>query len=92
MEEYINDSNTYFGLLNEQTKNFNCDLSITRLQFPSELIDGIHKFYTDNIHALMRLLKPREISIIYTNTIIELKNSIRYAINEKKKNIVTTPA
>lgn len=86
LNEYIEDSDVLFDKLNEQTKNYNFDVGITELKFPEELIDELYVFYTDRINSLLMLVPPRQVSIIYTNVVNEIKNSIRYAINSKKKN------
>ena len=86
LNEYIEDSDVLFDKLNEQTKNYNFDVGITELKFPEELIDELYVFYTDRINPLLTLVPPRQVSIIYTNVVNEIKNSIRYAINSKKKN------
>ncbi len=86
LNEYIEDSDVLFDKLNEQTKNYNFDVGITELKFPEELIDELYVFYTGRINPLLTLVPPRQVSIIYTNVVNEIKNSIRYAINSKKKN------
>ena len=86
LNEYIEDSDVLFDKLNEQTKNYNFDVGITELKFPEELIDELYVFYTDRINSLLTLVPPRQVSIIYTNVVNEIINSIRYAINSKKKN------
>ena len=85
LDEYIEESNALFERLNEQTKNYNKDQGIIELVFPEKLINDLYNFYTANINSLLALLSKRQVSVIYTNTIIEIKNSIRYAINCKNK-------
>ena len=85
LDEYIEESNILFERLNDETKNYNKDQGIIELVFPEKLINDLYNFYTANINSLLALLTKRQVSVIYTNTITEIKNSIRYAINCKNK-------
>lgn len=85
LDEYIEESNILFERINDETKNYNQDQGIIELVFPEKLINDLYNFYTANINSLLALLTKRQVSVIYTNTITEIKNSIRYAINCKNK-------